>query len=300
LTLDSEKLMSLGVADFEFVPEKLPPLTTEELATQKYPVNKTPLIQIQFFKELPSMIVDTYKMNWQTRFVSFLALPSVSSVLLLILMVCGYLEISTGGFGVPAAVGLIALFFMILSSFALEAISVLEPILFLFGLFLACLEIFFFPTLGLLGIVGACLMLVGLLGMLIPGLSSISYDGTTLNAAGDYVLMRLSWLSGALVVGFAIILYLSRYTLPKFKVVQRIVLGETPMLKNAGSTDTILSRKLVGKTAKVTSALRPAGKVEFDNEDYDAISTGSFIPEGTLVRIIKVEGTKIIVEEMFE
>ncbi|MBS0633852.1 MAG: NfeD family protein, partial [Verrucomicrobia bacterium] len=46
----------------------------------------------------------------------------------------------------------------------------------------------------------------------------------------------------------------------------------------------------------VTAALRPAGKVTVGDTEYDALSIGSFIEEGAKVRIVRIEGAKVVVE----
>ena len=303
LTLNAQQMMEYGVANYLLQPIKLEPLSDIEEKSGVWLLSQSPLSQIEFFNKIPTAKIESFRMNWQTRFLSFLSSPAISSLLFMGLMVCAYMEISTGGFGIPGAVGLICLFFVILSSYAMEAIHWLEPILFLFGLVLAVLEVFFFPTLGILGVVGVIMMIVGIFGMMLPGISSVKFDGQTLNAAGQYVVMRLTWLSGALLAAFAIIGFLSRYMWPKFGVVQKIVLGDTKLLKETLPVGSIeppaKGMPAIGSLGKVTSALRPAGKIIIGDQDFDAVSTGNYILEGKQVRVVQIEGPKILVEEIY-
>lgn len=55
--------------------------------------------------------------------------------------------------------------------------------------------------------------------------------------------------------------------------------------------------QLVGKLAKVHSTLRPAGSILLDGERIDAVSNGTFIEQGKTVRIIEVEGHRVVCEE---
>jgi membrane-bound serine protease (ClpP class) len=205
---------------------------------------------------------------------------------------------------VPGVIGLLCLFFIVLSSFALEAIHWLEPILLLFGLFLMALEFFFFPTLGLLGVIGALFTLAGLAGMMLPGLSSVEFHGDTLNAAGEYVFTRLGWLSASFLLAIVLIVFLSRFMTPHFRLMSRVVLRDTPMLAtgqhemHARPTTPIVPVH-VNEEAVVSVTLRPAGKISVRGTDIDAVSTGNFIEKGKPVRIIRIEGEKIIVEEMY-
>ncbi|MBS0637780.1 MAG: hypothetical protein JSS12_09730 [Verrucomicrobia bacterium] len=297
LTLNAEELVEYGIAEMIIQPKSLPQFTLQEQESGIYPLSKTALDEIPYFKQVANILVDQYQMNWQTKFLALLASPEVSSLLFMVLLISGYMELSSGGFGLAGAVALIALFLVLLSSFALEAIHILEPILFVFGLALVGLELFFFPTLGILGVIGAIFVIMGLAGMMVPGIESVSYDGETLNAAGQYVLNRITWLSGAFLVALLVIMVLSRYMWPKLKLAKALVLTEDKR-SEAAIDGNIAPDKLpeLGSVAVVTAALRPAGKVTVGDTEYDALSIGSFIEEGAKVRIVRIEGAKVVVE----
>lgn len=53
---------------------------------------------------------------------------------------------------------------------------------------------------------------------------------------------------------------------------------------------------LVGQEATVYSALRPAGKILVNGERIDAVSTGTFIDAEATVRVVEVEGGRVVVE----
>ncbi len=299
LTLNAEQMIQYGVADMQIAPESLPLLTPLEEESGIYPLSKSALRQIPAFKDVEGIEIHEFQMNWQTKFLALLATPAVSSLLFMILLVSLYVEISSGGFGVAGAAALISLFLVLLSSFALEAITMLEPILLAFGLLLVGLEIFFFPTLGILGIIGALFVIMGLAGMLLPGIESVSYEEHSLNVAGEYVLSRLAWISGAFLAAGAIILILSRYMWPKIGLAKRLVLSDDMRSKAAVEGNLAPDLTLqVGSTARVVSALRPAGKISADGAEFDALSIGSFIAEGQQVRVVRIEGAKVIVEEV--
>jgi len=44
------------------------------------------------------------------------------------------------------------------------------------------------------------------------------------------------------------------------------------------------------------SSLKPIGKADFADKEYEVTTLGQFVEENTLVRIIKIERNKIIVE----
>ena len=54
---------------------------------------------------------------------------------------------------------------------------------------------------------------------------------------------------------------------------------------------------LVGTLGKVYSALRPAGAIVVNGRRIDAVSDGTFIAKGEAIRVIEVEGNRVVVEK---
>jgi membrane-bound serine protease (ClpP class) len=76
-------------------------------------------------------------------------------------------------------------------------------------------------------------------------------------------------------------------------------LGRGFVLKAKQETGALETQRLalVGKVATVHTALRPAGSIMIDRERIDAVSNGMFIDAGKSVRIIQVEGHRVVCEE---
>lgn len=53
---------------------------------------------------------------------------------------------------------------------------------------------------------------------------------------------------------------------------------------------------LVGSIGAVYSALRPAGAIVVNGRRIDAVSDGTFIEKGESIRVIEVEGNRVVVE----
>ncbi len=80
-------------------------------------------------------------------------------------------------------------------------------------------------------------------------------------------------------------------------------LGDGLVLKSkqdvaAGYADFAQDAALVGQLAKVHSTLRPAGSIMVGNTRIDAVSNGTFIDAGKTVRIVEVEGHRVVCEEV--
>lgn len=295
LTLDADQMIKYGVADYLLPPQKLAPITPEEKKSGKWAADKMLLFHAPYFSQIPQGEIHAYKMDWKTEFFVFLATPWVSSLLLMGFIIGAYMEFNHPGFSLPGSVAATCLFLIILSSFSLEIANWLELILILTGLAVILVELFVLPTFGLLGIVGVLLFIAGLIGILVPGLSSISFEPATqsLNAAGEFVLKRLAWFCGTLIASAIVISLLARFVLPKFSGFNRFVLaGNEQVGYIAGENPTDLPQP--GSVGKTLTPLRPAGKIIVNDKIYDALSTGGFIEEGKPVRIVRFDGSTII------
>jgi len=301
LTLNGEQMIHEGVADLLLPPAKLPEITAKEKKEGQWPASKMLLFQSSFFSTIPQATVLAYQMDWKTQFFVFLASPVVSSLLLMALITGIYMELNHPGLAFPGCMAGISLFLIVLSSFSLEIGNSLELIILLTGLLLILIELFVFPSFGLLLVLGGLLFLGGLFGMLLPSLSSVKfeYDTQTLNAAGEFFFRRLAWLCGSLILSLIAIVTLGRYALPRFSSFRRFVLvgDEQEAAKGffAGENPADLPRP--GARGTVFATLRPSGKIMIDERIYDAMSTGNFIEAGKEVVIVRVEGGIVVVED---
>ena len=135
---------------------------------------------------------------------------------------------------------------------------------------------------------------------MLPGLGTITYevDTNTLNAAGQEFIYRLSWLSATLILGSILIVVIAQYAMPNLALFNRLVLtGEETKEEGfyAGSRPEELPS--VGDEGEVAATLRPAGRVIIQGENYDAVSSGGFLERGTTVVVVRIEGSKIVVQE---
>ena len=53
---------------------------------------------------------------------------------------------------------------------------------------------------------------------------------------------------------------------------------------------------LLGRQGIALSTLRPSGTADFDGARFDVVSDGDFVRSGTTVKVVKVEGRRIVVE----
>ena len=94
-----------------------------------------------------------------------------------------------------------------------------------------------------------------------------------------------------------VLLFVVGYFLPKTQAWQHLVLqSEMGSDKGFHSAAEDYSEHL-GQTGVALTALRPAGTAMIENKRLDVVSVGDFVDVDMPVRIVGVEGSKIIVEE---
>jgi membrane-bound serine protease (ClpP class) len=300
LTLNSEQLLQYKVANVYLPPKKMPQLTPEEKESGKWPASKELLFEDSFFATIPNASVEEYRMDLKTRFLSFLAMPAVASLLMLGMMLGFYLEFNHPGWGAPGALGVGCLVLLIISSFALEVGNFVELIFLAAGLLIIIIDLFFFPTFGILGSLGLFFFLGGLFALLLPGLNAFSFefDTGTFNAAGETVIKRLGWFSGTLMVGIALIVLITRFITPRPNLFKKFVLaGHEQEGFRAASFQ---GRPMIGANGTALSNLRPAGKGEFEGEIFEAITKGRWVEKGAKIVVIGYDAGGLIVEEVSE
>lgn len=55
--------------------------------------------------------------------------------------------------------------------------------------------------------------------------------------------------------------------------------------------------RYLNKEGIVLTELRPSGSVKIDNDILDVVSEGSYINKGEKIRVVKIEGIRIIVRK---
>lgn len=147
-------------------------------------------------------------------------------------------------------------------------------LLFVTGLLLLALEVFVIPGFGLTGLAG----LVALFG--------------SLAWAAHYGPGLFAWLLGVfLALGGAGYLLWRRFG-PR-----HLVLSERLTSAEGYVAAPDLSRFL-GAEGRALTPLRPAGTAEFGGERVAVVSRGEFVPAGRAVRVIEVEGQRVVVVEV--
>ena len=266
LTLDTDQAIKLGMADAEL----------EDLDA----------VLEALELEAPALV--TTELNWGEEIARWLTEPTVSGLLLSIgmlgLMIAFYTR-SVGGFTIAGFIAL-ALFFG--GHAVVHLVGWEEALLFLAGVILVIVEIFFVPGFGVPGVLGLICVITALVLSLIGMPINVSFETGLLADAMTRVLLSLL---GAFVLALVAMRLLSRTEFGRALVLQT---AEGGWYSSPPASD------LVGRVGEALTDLRPGGKIVIDHARYDATSEREFIAKGSRIRVIGKEGHELVVRPEVE
>jgi membrane-bound serine protease (ClpP class) len=149
-------------------------------------------------------------------------------------------------------------------------------LIFILGLILLGVEVLILPGFGVVGIAGLGAMIVSII-----------------LAAPDLEQAVISLVLA--IFGTIVLLFLSIKLLPSRRVWQRLVLGVKQEKEEGYLAPSLSLQDLLGAEGISVSPLRPAGTIEVNGERIDVVTDGNFIPVNTPVKVVKVEGSRVIV-----
>jgi membrane-bound serine protease (ClpP class) len=215
-------------------------------------------------------------------------LTAIAPLLLAVGIVAAFIEFKTPGAVIPGAVAAVC-FILFFSSSYLAGLSGLEAmILFFIGVALVLSELTLHPGTIVPGLVGIFLIFTSLVWAMVD-----RYPGDPFLPTSQMLMRPLINLTLAIVFASVAIYYLGKY-LPKTTLFRKFVLAET----DPRGTVIEAARQQVspGANGTVRTTLRPSGKAEIAGDVIDVISRGEFIPAGEPVRVVAVEGARVVVE----
>lgn len=222
--------------------------------------------------------------NWAEDVVRFLNNPIVSSILIMIGFFGLMAEIKTPGWGLAGTSALIALTIFFGSSYILQLASILEILLFVLGLILLLAEIFIIPGFGIAGISGIVMIFASIF---------LSLLGSDPFLDMHAVSMAIIQLSGSLLFALVGMFFLIKY-LPKSTTFNKLVLSESEKAEH-GYVSYTSEKDLIGKTGIAFTTLRPGGTAEIDGRRIDVVADSEFIDKNVKIRVLRVEGIKVVV-----
>ncbi|MCB9524132.1 MAG: nodulation protein NfeD [Myxococcales bacterium] len=230
--------------------------------------------------------------NWAEGLARFLTSPAVSGVLMLIGMLGLYMELSTPGVGLPGLVGVLALGAFFGGHMVVALAGWEEVALFLLALALLAAEVFVIPGFGIAGVAGLALLGVSLVMAMMDLPLSVAWDGGVVASALTTVILALV---GSVALFFVVLKYLPDTRLAS-GLMLKTTLGNPVELGGEGYTSAPEDwTGYLGQRGVASTPLRPSGKAVIDGTLVDVVSQMDWIDKGTPVRVIEVEGVRIVV-----
>jgi membrane-bound serine protease (ClpP class) len=217
------------------------------------------------------------KESFADRLARFITHPVIVPILLSLGSLGLIVELYTPGFGLAGITGLVSLLLFFYGHYISGLAGLESLLLFLSGVILVIAELFI-PG-GIAGFSGLGLIIVSIL------------------IAGENVWHMAISLFIAITAGILTMVIMMKFFGKKITWLNKLVLRdatttEKGYVSNPSRTD------LLGKTGYALTPLRPAGTVAIGNERIDAVTEGGFIPENAAVKVIEVEGVRVVVREM--
>ena len=121
---------------------------------------------------------------------------------------------------------------------------------------------------------------------------------TVVAIAAPNLLAGLYAVCSVIIGGAASILFLKIFKNQKRELWSKMTLKDRLTTEKGYSSLNQSYLSLLGKTGITLNDLRPVGTIRIDDEDYSAVSNGEWIPKGTEVEVVHVDGTKIQVRRV--
>lgn len=205
--------------------------------------------------------------------------PVVVPILLSVAGLGFVVELYSPGFGVPGTMALTSLVLFFYGHLVAGLAGYESIILFALGIGLVILE--FFVAGGIAGVIG-----------------SFAIIGSIILAGGNPMSMAISVLIALAIAAVGAVIIIKFFG-KKLHLLNKMVLMDATDTES-GYVSNINRLELIGRIGVTSTALRPSGAIELDEERIDVVSEGSYIDKGKSVIIVKVEGSRVVVRESEE
>src|SRR2546430_2099959 len=220
-------------------------------------------------------------------------ITALAPLLLLLGIVCAYLEFKIPGATVPGVVAGICFVLFFLGHYLAGLAGWEAVVFFVLGVTLVLIEVLFFAHSTIIfGVVGAFLILASLFWAMVD-----RYPDQPVIPSTKMLLVPMLNLSIAIIASMIVIALLARY-LPRTSLYRRFALlaanPSGPSFSAPREFATGLSISL-GARGTAMTMLRPSGKGKFGDQIVDVITEGEFISAETPIIISQIDGMRVLV-----
>ncbi|WP_416361244.1 NfeD family protein [Mammaliicoccus sp. Dog046] len=207
----------------------------------------------------------------------FISLPIVTLVLTCIIFLGALYQIYSKHINFAGILSIICTLIFFIGYVIIDEISLISVLLFGVGVLLVIIELF---------VIGAILGILGFIAII-----------------ASFILVGENILTMGMIIAIALILTTIEWVIlvkgfnRKIPFFDKVILRDSTN-KESGYTSHDDRSHLIGKLCVTYTALRPSGIIIVDDERIDAVSDGTFIQKDQQVKIVQVEGTRVVVREI--
>lgn len=212
-----------------------------------------------------------------SSFGDFIASPIITLILTCIIFLGALYQLYSERINFAGIASFICTLIFFIGFVIIDEISLMSVLLFSIGVILVIIELF---------VVGAVLGILGFIAII-----------------GSFILVGDNLLIMGAIIAVALILTTIEWVIlvkgfnRKIPFFEKVILRDSTN-KESGYTSHDDRSHLIGKVCTTFTALRPSGIILVDDERIDAVSDGNFIQKDQQVKIVQVEGTRVVVREI--
>ncbi len=236
--------------------------------------------------KIENYMLEEYELSIPEKIIAIFLNPFISGILILVIIGGIYFELQTPGVGFPLFAAIISLL-LYLVPYYLNGLAAYWEIIALFvGLLLLGAEIFIIPGFGVAGVLGIGLTLTSLILIMLNN-DFFNFEFVPL---GDIIVASFATIGG--LTGGALLLFFGGAKLTQTKAFKRIALTDIQETSK-GYTTNFNAKAMLGKKGIAYTVLRPSGRVQIEEDIYDAFTRGDYIERGDAIEVVDTEGSTL-------
>lgn len=232
-----------------------------------------------------------YELSGTEKIIALFLNPVVSGLLILVITGGIFFELQTPGVGFPLAAAGVALILYLVPYYLSGLAANWEIGVLILGIALIALEVFVIPGFGIAGISGIVAVVCSLIFIMV-GNDNFNFDFVPSEEIRQAAVVVLLGIFTSILM-----LFILGYRLTSSKMFNRVALV-TEQKSDEGYIATSYKEDLIGKEGEAITILRPSGRVEIEDEIYDAYTRGEYIERGEKIRVVSQEGTSLKVSSV--
>nr|WP_210618804.1 NfeD family protein [Mammaliicoccus lentus] len=212
-----------------------------------------------------------------SSFGDFISSPIITLILTCIIFLGALYQLYSERINFAGIASFICTLIFFIGFVIVDEISLMSVLLFSIGVILVIIELF---------VVGAVIGILGFIAII-----------------GSFILVGDNLLIMGAIIAVALILTTIEWVIlvkgfnRKIPFFEKVILRDSTN-KESGYTSHDDRSHLIGKVCTTFTALRPSGIILVDDDRIDAVSDGNFIQKDQQVKIVQVEGTRVVVREI--